>query len=79
MTLVVFDRSAYHTASGLTEQIEEFIDENYVGSQTEAEYGSQAGPLSNYEFLRRRRDRGDTAAARPVSGKRRKKRLWRIS
>ena len=63
VTLVVFDRSAYHTASGLTEQIEEFIDENYVGSQTEAEYGSQAGPLSNYEFLRRRRDRGDTAAA----------------
>ena len=63
VTLVVFDRSAYQTASGLTEQIEEFIDENYVGSQTEAEYGSQAGPLSNYEFLRRRRNRGDTAAA----------------
>lgn len=63
VTLVVFDRSAYHTASGLTEQIEEFIDENYVGSQTEAEYGSQAGTLSNYEFLRRRRNSAEAEEA----------------
>ena len=63
VTLVVFDRSAYHTASGLTEQIEEFIDENYIGSQTEAEYGSQAGLLSNYEFLRRRRNSAEAEEA----------------
>ena len=62
VTLVVFDRSAYQTASGLTEQIEEFIDENYVGSQTEAEYGSPAGPLSDY-VLRRRRGNMDAMAA----------------
>lgn len=62
VTLVVFDRSAYQTASGLTEQIEEFIDENYVGSQTEAEYGSPAGPLSEH-VLRRRRGYRDAMAA----------------
>ena len=61
VTLVVFDRSAYHTASGLTEQIEEFIDENYVGSQTEAEYGSQAGPLSDHVLPRRRGNRKEFA------------------
>ena len=62
VTLVVFDRRAYQTASGLTEQIEEFIDENYVGSQTEAEYGSPAGPLSDH-VLRRRRGSRDAMAA----------------
>ena len=61
VTLVVFDRSAYQTASGLTEQIEEFIDENYVGSQTEVEYGSQAGPLSDHVLPRRRGNRREEA------------------
>jgi O-acetyl-ADP-ribose deacetylase (regulator of RNase III) len=53
VTLVVFDRHTYQTASGLTEQIEEFIDENYVGAKTEAEYGGQEGSPSGH--LRRRR------------------------
>ena len=67
VTLVVFDRSAYHTASGLTEQIEEFIDENYVGSQTEVEYGSQAGPLSDHVLPRRRGNRREEAVLREES------------
>ena len=57
VTLVVFDRRAYQTASGLTEQIEEYIDENYVGSQTEAEYGSKEGPVSDHVLRRRRGNR----------------------
>ena len=52
VTLVVFDRSAYQTASGLTEQIEEFIDENYVGAKTESEYRPSEEAFS--EHMRRR-------------------------
>ena len=52
VTLVVFDRSAYQTASGLTEQIEEFIDENYVGEKTESEYRRSEEAFS--EHMRRR-------------------------
>ena len=43
VTLVVFGRGSYQIASGLTEQIEEYIDENYVSVQTEEEYGGQSG------------------------------------
>ena len=38
VTLVVFERDAYRTASGLTDQIEEYIDENYVAERIEKEY-----------------------------------------
>ena len=67
VTLVVFDRSAYQTASGLTEQIEEFIDENYVGSQTEAEYGSPAGPLSDHVLRCRRGKRRESTGFQHLS------------
>lgn len=45
VTLVVFGRRSYQIAAGLTEQIEEYIDENYVAAQTEAEYGSPVDGL----------------------------------
>ena len=67
VTLVVFDRRAYQTASGLTEQIEEFIDENYVGVQTEAEYGNQAGPLSDHLLSRRRGNGREFAGSQYLS------------
>ena len=53
VTLVVFGRSSYQLASGLTEQVEEYIDENYVTDQTIEEYGSPIGGLSD---ARRRRE-----------------------
>lgn len=37
--LVVFGRSSYQIAAGLTEQIEEYIDENYVSGRSAEEYG----------------------------------------
>ena len=40
VTLVVFENSAYQIAAGLTERIEEYIDENYVSEQIEEEYGA---------------------------------------
>ena len=40
--LVVFGRGSYQIASSLTEQVEAYIDENYVAEQTEKEYGSTA-------------------------------------
>lgn len=52
VTLVVFGRSAYQLASGLTDRVEEYIDENYVVQQTEAEYG---GSVSGTSQQRRRR------------------------
>lgn len=52
VTLVVFGRSSYQIATGLSEQIEEYIDENYIAEKTAAEYGG-AGGLS--ETMRRRR------------------------
>ena len=53
VTLVVFGRGSYQIASSLTEQIEEYIDENYVAAQTEEEYGS---PLDSLSESRRRRE-----------------------
>ena len=53
VTLVVFGSSSYQIAAGLTEQIEEYIDENYVAAQTEAEYGS---PIDGLSESRRRRE-----------------------
>ncbi|MDO5455440.1 MAG: macro domain-containing protein, partial [Eubacteriales bacterium] len=40
ITLVVFGRDSYQIAAGLTQELEEYIDENYVRAQMEAEYGS---------------------------------------
>jgi O-acetyl-ADP-ribose deacetylase (regulator of RNase III) len=53
VTLVVFGRGSYQIASGLTEQIEEYIDENYVAAQTEEEYGV---PFDRRSESRRRRE-----------------------
>lgn len=44
--LVVFGRGSYQIAAGLTEQIEEYIDENYVAEQTDEEYGELAEEFS---------------------------------
>lgn len=52
VTLVVFGRGSYQIASGLTEQIEEYIDENYIAAQTE-EYG---GLFEGRSESRRRRE-----------------------
>ncbi|MBO6159431.1 MAG: macro domain-containing protein [Firmicutes bacterium] len=40
VTIVVFDRSAYQTASFLTQRVEAYIDEKYVSDQLQAEYDS---------------------------------------
>ena len=53
VVLVVFGKDSYQTASGLTEKIEEYIDENYVSAQTEKEYGGSLNRMS--ESIRRRR------------------------
>ena len=60
--LVVFGRGSYQIAAGLTERIEEYIDENYVAEQTAEEYGELAEEFSG-EF------------SGEYSGERR--RLWR--
>lgn len=52
VTLVVFGRGSYQLAAGLTEQVEEYIDENYVSEQMAAEYGA---PLQSLSDIRRRR------------------------
>ena len=52
VTLVVFGRGTYQLAAGLTEQVEEYIDENYVSEQMAAEYGA---PLQSLSDIRRRR------------------------
>lgn len=44
--LVVFGRGSYQIAAGLTERIEEYIDENYVAEQTAEEYGKLAEEFS---------------------------------
>ena len=44
--LVVFGRGSYQIAAGLTERIEEYIDENYVAEQTDEEYGELAEEFS---------------------------------
>ena len=49
--LVVFGRSSYQIAASLTEQIEEYIDENYVTAREEMEYGS---PVEGMSESRRR-------------------------
>ena len=45
VTLVVFGRSAYQLASGLTQQVREYIDENYVTRKLEEEYGAISGSV----------------------------------
>lgn len=60
--LVVFGRGSYQIAAGLTERIEEYIDENYVAEQTAEEYGELAEEFSG-EFS------GEYSGAR--------RRLWR--
>ena len=45
VTLVVFGRSAYQLASGLTQQVREYIDENYVARKLEEEYGAIPGSV----------------------------------
>ena len=57
VTLVVFGRGSYQLASGLTAQLEEYIDENYVAAQTEAEYGSPPDGLSESRRRRELRER----------------------
>lgn len=52
--LVVFGRGSYQIAAGLTERIEEYIDENYVAEQTAEEYGELAEEFSG-EFSGARR------------------------
>lgn len=52
--LVVFGRGSYQIAAGLTERIEEYIDENYVAEQTAEEYGELAEEFSG-EFSGERR------------------------
>ena len=51
VTLVVFGRGTYQLAAGLTEQVEEYIDENYVSERTAEEYG---GPFNRLSDIRRR-------------------------
>lgn len=53
--LVVFGRGSYQIAAGLTEQIEEYIDENYVAEQTAEEYGELAEEFSGELSGARRR------------------------
>ena len=52
VTIVVFDSSAYETASGLTRRIEAFIDDNYVERQFQTEYGSARQPEARGNALR---------------------------
>ena len=52
VTIVVFDSSAYETASGLTRRIEAFIDDNYVEHQFQTEYGSARQPEARGNALR---------------------------
>ncbi len=40
VTLVVFGPESFRIASGLTERIEEYIDDNYAGERAAAEYGA---------------------------------------
>ena len=41
VTLVVFGRDSYQVAQGLSKRVEAYIDENYVRTQTAAEYGDE--------------------------------------
>lgn len=50
--LVVFGSDSFQLASGLTERIEEYIDDHYVDERKEIEYGSAEGALE--EANRRR-------------------------
>ena len=55
VTLVVFGRSSYQVAQGLSERVEAYIDEKYVRAQTAAEYGTEAEERL-YERLSERRE-----------------------
>ena len=79
--LVVFGRGSYQIAAGLTERIEEYIDENYVAEQTAEEYGELAeeffgerrrlwrrGRLGSNVFLDAARTEGMAAAKAPKAG-----------
>ena len=52
VTLVVFGRDSYQVAQGLSERVEAYIDENYVRTQTAAEYGDER--IRELEARRRR-------------------------
>ena len=52
VTLVVFGRDSYQVAQGLSERVEAYIDENYVRTQTAAEYGDKR--IRELEARRRR-------------------------
>ena len=43
VTLVVFGQESFQIASGLVEQVEEYIDENYAAEKSEEEYGPSGG------------------------------------
>ncbi|MGN1022468.1 MAG: macro domain-containing protein [Lachnospiraceae bacterium] len=57
VTLVVFSQGSYQIASGLTEKIEEYIDENYVSSRTREEYSQSTLGSSCGGQLRRQSER----------------------
>lgn len=57
VTLVVFDRDAFVLSKSLTEDVRQYIDENYAGIQASVEYGSYSGrPVSESDRKIRRED-----------------------
>ena len=73
VVLVVFGRSSYQIAAGLTEQIEEYIDENYVSERAEEEYGGPIGTLSGERYRRRLLAESMTLDAEPEYAPQQKK------
>lgn len=73
VVLVVFGRSSYQIAAGLTEQIEEYIDENYVSERAEEEYGGPIGTLSGERYRRRLLAESMTLYAEPEYAPQQKK------
>ena len=63
VTLVVFGRDSYQVAQGLSERVEAYIDENYVRTQTAAEYGDER--IRELEARRRREYEASAAAPAP--------------
>ncbi len=62
VTLVVFERDSYRLASSLTERIEEYIDENYVGEKTKVEYRERFERFGGPMFAGNIAFRSNTAA-----------------
>ena len=73
VVLVVFGRSSYQIAAGLTEQIEEYIDENYVSERAEEECGGPIGTLSGERYRRRLLAESMTLDAEPEYAPQQKK------